>query len=65
MNEIEEVKELIDIAMRDIASTQLSLAQIAKTLSPRDAWAIGELSNIWLTLFKIHQNYGTEETNSL
>lgn len=65
MDEINAVKEFIEIAMRDIASTQLSLAQIQKTLSPRDAWAIGELSNIWLTLFKIHQNYGTEETNSI
>lgn len=65
MVENNSIKEFLEIAMRDIASTQLSIAQDAKILSARDAWTIAELSNIWLTLFKIHNQYGTEETNSL
>ena len=63
--ENQSIKELIESTMKDVAATQLSFPKIVKTLSPRDAWAIGELSNIWLTLYKIKQQYDTEETNAL
>ena len=63
--ENQSIKELIESTMKDVAATQLSFPNIVKTLSPRDAWAIGELSNIWLTLYKIKQQYDTEETNAL